>query len=191
MAKRVVLASSSPRRIALLGSLVDMFMVIRPTAEEAVLPDARLTPMFNAFQKGASVFVSAHKNDIVIGCDTVVVYRSKIIGKPKDKAAAKKTLQLLRGKKHFVFSGVSVFSLEKNTTFCVGSRVTLKELTDEEIDSYIEEYNPLDKAGAYGIQDSVVVESYEGEYENIVGLPLIQLSKILKELGVNVKQVLC
>lgn len=187
MSKRVILASSSPRRISLLSELVDMFMVIPPKVEETVLHDAQLSAMFNAFHKGASVFVTSQKNDIVIGCDTVVTLRKKLIGKPKSSAAAKKMLQSLRGKRHYVYSGVSVFSKEKNVTFCTGSTVFMKNLTDEEIDGYIERYNPLDKAGAYGIQDGVVVERFEGEYENIVGLPLVQLRQVLEEMGVNVK----
>lgn len=187
MAKKVTLASASPRRIELLGKLLDMFLVVPANVEEVELPIPNDTALANSFLKGSKVFAESDKTSLVIGCDTVVTLRSKKLDKPGTPAKAAATLKRLRGKKHYVYTAVTIFSVEKIVSFCVKSTVKIKNLTDEEIDKYIEEYKPLDKAGAYGIQDGVVVDSFEGDYYAIVGLPVKQLTEILKEFGVDVK----
>lgn len=121
--------------------------------------------------------------DVLISCDTVVALDGVIFGKPGTVNNAIKMLKQLRGRTHEVISGVYLIVDGKEYLYSVVSSVTLKNLSDGEILNYVEEYLPLDKAGSYGIQDGFVVESYEGDYENIVGLPMKYIRKIFRELG--------
>ena len=114
------------------------------------------------------------KSDIVITADTIVVLNEQIIGKPKSKAEAKKILKSLSGKKHKVITGVCLTSTTKQTTFSATSEVYFRELAPQDIDYYVEEYSPLDKAGAYGIQEwigYIGIEKIEGSFYNVMGLP--------------------
>lgn len=120
----------------------------------------------------------------VIGADTVVVFRGRVFGKPHTKERAIAMLSEMRGHWHFVYTGVTVRCGEAHICFAVRSRVKFKALTDEEIISYVEDINPIDKAGAYGIQDGRVVQKYMGSYSNIVGLPKEKLAKVLARVGV-------
>lgn len=120
----------------------------------------------------------------VIGADTVVVFRGRIFGKPHTAENAVRMLSELSGRWHSVYTGVTVRCKQQSVTFSVRSRVKFKSLTEEEIINYVKETNPLDKAGAYGIQDGRVVKKYRGSYSNIVGLPGEKLAKVLAGLGV-------
>lgn len=182
--KRFVLASSSPRRKALLHKILDDFVIVSPTAEEketGVPVDVAET---NALLKGRAV-----NAPFAIACDTIVVLGDKIYGKPLTRDVAFRDIRELSGKTHLVISGLYVRANGEETVTHETSYVTIKKLTDEEIYEYIDKYNPLDKAGAYGLQDGVVVEKFEGSEDNIVGLPTEKLREILRKY-VNVKEEL-
>ena len=117
----------------------------------------------------------------VIGADTVVVFGGRIIGKPKDEKQAFDILKELSGKTHSVYTGVCVVRGGKKKAFVRKSRVLFFPLTDERINSYIATGSPMDKAGAYGIQDSGFVKKIRGSYSNVMGLPVEKLRKILKK----------
>lgn len=169
---KVVLASTSPRRKGLLKGLFSEFSVIAPNAEEKEEGDPKEIAVENARLKGRSV---TEPCDLLIACDTVVCLGGKIYGKPKDAEDAVKMLKDLSGKTHSVVSGVYLRVGEKESSFFEESFVTMKEMTDGEIRAYVKNYNPIDKAGAYGIQDDEVVERYDGDYDNIVGLPVSRI----------------
>ena len=125
--------------------------------------------------------------DLVITADTSVMLRGKVLGKPADKAEAKRMLAFLAGKTHKVMTGVTVMTRERTETIVVTTKVTFAPLSEHEIDYYVERFNPIDKAGAYGIQEwigMVAVERIEGSYWNVIGLPVQQLYRLLKKFGI-------
>lgn len=128
--------------------------------------------------------VAKYANIAVIGADTVVARKNKIYGKPLTRDKAIEMIGELNGKWHSVYTGVTVLALGVYKTFCVKSRVKFKSLSKAEIEKYVDECQPLDKAGAYGIQDKRIVEKYKGSYTNIVGLPKEKLAKVLERVGV-------
>lgn len=175
----IILASSSPRRRELFKTISSEFSVIPPKADEnttEVKPDKIVTEL--AERKALCVFRS-HPSDIVVSCDTVV-YDGEVLNKPKDEAEAAKCLKRLSGRWHKVYSGVCILSPEGKDVFYEMTAVKFKKLTDGEIEDYIKKFNPLDKAGAYGIQDNVCVEKIRGDYYNVVGLPVKKLSRIIR-----------
>ncbi len=180
---KYVLASASPRRKELLGELIKNFIIHPSNAEERV--DKNLTPEQTAQKlaqlKCEQVF-SLYPNYAVIGCDTVVVYEGRILGKPKSKADAIATLKLLSGRKHEVITGVCIRTSEKELTDYAVTEVEFNDLTDGFILDYVEGGSPMDKAGSYGIQDSGVVKDYVGSYTNVVGLPLELLKNMLSQI---------
>lgn len=176
---KVILASSSPRRRELLLKLTD-FIVENPVADEISEGEPEFVAATNAKRKGRSVNTEC---DVVIACDTVVALDGKIFGKPHTKENAVGMLRVLRGKTHEVISGVYVKIDGEEIVFTEKSYVDIKDMTDAEIEKYVSEYLPLDKAGAYGIQDGEVAEKFEGDYDNIVGLPLYRIRKIFVEKG--------
>lgn len=177
----IILASQSPRRQELLKLITSDFEIKVSNVDET-LPD-KITP------KKAVIYLSKIKaepfadgDDIVIGADTVVALDGKILGKPKSEKNAKEMLRFLSGKTHSVFTGVTLASDKKTKTFAVETKVKFFELTNEEIDAYIKTKEPFDKAGAYGIQGygSLLVEKIDGDYFNVVGLPVSTLARELK-----------
>lgn len=182
--KRIILASASPRRRELLSQVANDFEVVLPTVDERL--DLTLPP-YEAAVKAAQIKARSVYNggdSIVIGADTLVEYKGKVFLKPKDENDAAQILRQLSGKRHSVITGLCVISeCGEMTDFC-RSFVTFNVLSDSVIEKYIQSRLPLDKAGAYGIQDGFpIVKRYSGSYSNIVGLPLRLLSKMLKELG--------
>lgn len=187
--RKIVLASSSPRRKELFESLNIPFTVDSSSVDEKI--NTKVNP--KTFAKKLALakvrdVAKRHKNAILIGADTIVAIGHLILGKPKDKDDAKKMLRLLNGRKHLVITGLAIIDqLSKKTiSKSIVSKVWFKKLTDEQIDEYIETGEPLDKAGGYGIQgrgDAFIVK-IEGEWANIVGLPLTLLTKELKKFGV-------
>lgn len=179
-----ILASASPRRKELLKFVADDFKIICADIDETV-PEG--ISSFDAPEllanKKATAISEKHPDAIVIAADTVVILGDEILGKPKDESDAFLMLKKLSGNTHFVVTGCSVAKGEKKKSFSVISKVTFYELTDAEIYGYIAKNESLDKAGAYGIQGygSVLVEKIEGDYFNIVGLPVAELSRKLKE----------
>ena len=184
-----VLASASPRRLALLAQIgVGADVCPSNFVEiEGVSSSAQEVVRTNALGKGRKVLQTLQKSDVVIAADTVVVLDEKILGKPKDAAEARKMLQLLSGRKHKVMTGVAVFYDEKELVDVVTTVVSFRQLTDTEIESYVATGEPLDKAGAYGIQGygALLVDTIDGCYSNVVGLPLTRLYQMLAALEVK------
>lgn len=182
---RIILASKSPRRQELLKGLGLNFEIDVPDVEEFI-PDGmanEIVPMYLAGLKSAPFFDKMSSDRLVISSDTVVIVDNKILGKPKDKEDAKCMLKMLSGKKHQVISGVSIATARKRKLFSVTTHVYFKQLTNNEIEYYIETCKPFDKAGAYGIQEwigFIGIEKIEGSYFNVVGLPLQRLYQELK-----------
>ncbi len=180
---KVILASASPRRKELLKNIYSNFSVIAPKCEERANGTPSKYVMQIAKQKALAVEVDA---DLIISADTIVVYKGKILGKPKNIDDAIQTLFALSGKKHYVYSGVCLKYKNNHSfnyeVFYDKSIVHMKKLSQNQIYEYIKTGSPLDKAGSYGIQDGVV-KNYEGSYTNIVGLPIEKLKTKLIELG--------
>ena len=126
--------------------------------------------------------VSRHSGSTVLGCDTIVVFRGEILGKPKDEADAVETLKLLSGRTHFVITGVCVRNKYKKLVRYDKTEVKFNVLSDEFIKNYVAGGSPMDKAGSYGIQDGGLVKQYFGSYTNVVGLPVALVRKMLKEV---------
>lgn len=183
--KKVILASASPRRRELLGTLGVEYECVSPSVEEMGVGEAsgQEVVLHNALAKARLLKKGGYA---VIGADTAVYLGEKGFGKPKDEKEAFRFLRELSGKTHSVYTGVAVITEEKELFRVVETRVTFRELSDEEILHYIKSGSPLDKAGAYGIQDfgSVFVSGINGDYFNVVGLPVSALYKMLLECGV-------
>ena len=187
----IILASQSPRRQELMKYITNDFEVKVGEVDET-LPK-KMSPS-QAVMYLSQIKAEPFRNDedIVIGADTVVALGSKILGKPKDEADAKRMLTLLSGRKHAVYTGVTFVFLDKNGrvgahTFYEKTEVTMKPLSALEIDRYVATGEPMDKAGAYGIQGkcAIYIEGIEGDYNNVVGLPVARIYKELQKLGID------
>lgn len=180
--KKIILASSSPRRKELLTTAGIEFEIHVKEVDETV-PEG--TPPEEAAKMTAAKKAAAVAEDftdcVVIGADTIVVANGKILGKPKDKADAQSMLRMLSGDEHEVITGVCIIKNGKSETFAKISKVKFYDLTDEEISAYVATGEPMDKAGSYGIQGlgCRLVESIEGDYFNIVGLPVAEVCRKL------------
>lgn len=181
--KHVVLASASPRRLALLSEVADDITVLPSDVDESRVTASSPRALVRELSRLKALSVAERLNggDVVIGADTVV-YLDKLYGKPRDRADAIRMLSELNGKEHYVFTGVTVVADGGVRTFSVRSAVRFRSLAKEEIERYVDEYRPYDKAGAYAVQEGVVVGSYKGSLSNIIGLPIEKLVKVLKEV---------
>ena len=181
---RLILASNSPRRRELLREAGFSFTVEPSRFEErAGGLSARETAEAFARGKAEEVF-SRFPSAVVLGADTVVSLEGEIFGKPKDEKDAFRMLRLLSGKEHEVFTGVFVCSPEKRLSCVVETRVKFLPLDEETVTRYAKSGLPLDKAGAYGIQDGYpLVERIEGSYSNVVGLPVEEVRAMLMAVG--------
>jgi len=184
----VILASQSPRRIELLKTVIKNFRVIPSKTDEVC--DIDLSPEENAVLLGrekATWVAKHHPHNLVIGADTMVVLKNKIIGKPTDAENARQILRQLSGQEHKVITGVAVVHSKIFSAVSI-SHVRIKALTQNEINSYVESGEPMDKAGAYAIQGegSFLVESYSGSYSNIIGLPMDLLKDLLQKLNFSI-----
>lgn len=182
---KIILASSSPRRRELLSKAEIKFDICIKSVDETV--PAGMSAAQGAEHTAAvkAMAVSFMNSDaIVIGADTIVVLDGEILGKPKDKDDAFAMLKRLSGREHEVITGVCLACGEKYETFHCSTRVKFYELTDEEIRHYIASGEPMDKAGAYGIQGKgmMLVESIDGDYYNVVGLPIALVVRKIKDL---------
>lgn len=169
----LILASQSPRRKELIKKIEPNFIVIPSDFdEELVHLPAHELPAELSRQKALSIFKD-HPEDKVLACDTIVVLGDEVLGKPHTKEIAFKMLKELSGKKHTVISGWTLMTKEKTVTRTVETEVYFNELSDELINAYIETGSPMDKAGAYGIQDEVfhLVSHIVGSMDNVIGLP--------------------
>ncbi|WP_462412378.1 Maf family protein [Neobacillus sp. Marseille-QA0830] len=184
--QNLILASSSPRRKELLENLRIPFAISSSNVDESFNPD--LSPdevvMELANRKAQAIF-KENPQSYVIGSDTIVVADGQFLGKPADEAEAFQMLKGLSGSQHEVYTGVSIVSPESSTRFFEKTEVWFWELTDEEIRSYVNSGEPLDKAGAYGIQGlgSMLVQKISGDYFAVVGLPVARTLRELRRLG--------
>lgn len=186
--KPIILASQSPRRIELLKEAVADYIVMPSDIEEIFQQD--LSPEDNALNLArdkATWVARKQPGHWVIGADTVVVLGEDILGKPAGPEEARRMLKRLSGRTHRVITAVALVN-ETAWADTAESQVRIKPLTDEQIDAYIATEEPLDKAGAYAIQGrgSFLVESYEGSYTNIVGLPLETLRALMNQAGLGI-----
>ena len=180
---KIILASASPRRREILKKAGLQFSVKTADVDET-LPDG-ITPA-NAVRflcRIKNEAIKADENTVVITADTVVACEGKILGKPETKKQAREMLSLLSGREHSVYTGVCIRKGKRKKIFTDRTRVYFYELTRKEIDAYIETGEPMDKAGAYGIQGKagVFVKKINGDYYNVVGLPLARLVRELKK----------
>lgn len=192
--KKIILASGSPRRKELLEMLNIPFEVKVSDVDETtdIISPAEKVKYLSLI-KARAVADICENNSIIIGSDTVVSRMGKIFGKPKNAADAKEMLKQLSGKKHSVFTGLTVIVKDEKgglteTSLADCTEVDMLEMTDEEIDNYISSGEPMDKAGAYAIQGkgSAFIEAINGDYYTVMGLPVRLLYKTLKENGVDV-----
>jgi septum formation protein len=184
-----ILASQSPRRRELLGQIIQEFDVIPAKGEEdtrgETSPERVVVTL--AAQKAAEVAaLDAAQGKAVLGSDTVVAFHGEILGKPKDEQDAVRMLKLLSGNTHEVFTGVCIIypkgdgAVTHLAADC--TKVTFERLTDEQIAAYVESGSPMDKAGAYGIQDGGLVHCIEGSFSNVVGLPIELVKEMIEEI---------
>ncbi len=186
---KIVLASKSPRRSQLLSDLGLDFEVKTKEDVEEVYPDGlegcEIAEYLSELKsKPFTADIESDARLLVITSDTIVCIDNHVLGKPADKAEAVKMLQLLSGKKHQVISGVTILTQQKKQTFSVTTDVFFKTLTEPEINYYIDNFKPFDKAGAYGIQEWIGmtgIEKIEGSYFNVVGLPVQRLYQELSK----------
>lgn len=185
----IILASASPRRLELLRQVGCEFTVmISDTIEDNnqdVLPQE--LAMLQAKDKAVAVAAKVTANDVVIGADTIVVFQGKVYGKPKDLNDARQILTTLSGQEHQVITGIAVVHAGSVWGDFATTTVKFAKTSGEEIENYLATGEPMDKAGAYGIQGvgALMVESIHGCYNNVVGLPLNKLSDVLKKAGVT------
>ena len=183
---KLVLASASPRRQELI-QLLGLKAEIHPSgiAEDVTEEDPSLLVQKLAFQKAEDVAKQYPKDYLVIGADTVVFFEDRILGKPKSEEDAYRMLSALSGRTHQVYTGVSLHFQGKKMGFYEKTEVQFARLTEREIWDYIESKEPMDKAGAYGIQGRFApfVKGIAGDYYNVMGLPLARLYQALKFLG--------
>jgi len=188
---RFILASGSPRRKELLAQVGIEFDVVVSSIEEKVtgsIPDRVVCELSR--QKACDIFSKTEDDVVVIGADTVVSVDGRILGKPCNEQNAAEMLRSISGKAHSVFTGVTLCirkdGAEERITFAEETRVFVEELSETDIVRYIETKEPMDKAGAYGIQGrfAAYVRGIEGDYNNVVGLPVGRLCKVLRERNI-------
>jgi septum formation protein len=188
--KKIILASASPRRREILKKAGLKFRVDAGDYKEDL--SLKLAPhdlaRFLSSEKAKGVAVR-HKDAVIIAADTFIQFKKNILGKPHTKAEAKRMLSMLSNKTHSVITGFTVIDTAtgKKISSSVETKVTFKKLTAKEISSYVETGEPLDKAGAYAIQGlgALLVKKIDGDYLNVIGLPLSALSDILKKFGID------
>lgn len=187
---KLILASQSPRRAELLKQMGLSFEVRPSNTEEVTEPG--LTPQQEvvslSLQKARAVYESLSEEAVVLSADTVVVLDDIILGKPRDEEDAKRMLTALSGRSHFVLTGVTVMGPGGTLTHCEKTEVTFRGLSEKEIDAYIATFEPMDKAGAYGIQGfgGLFVSHLAGDYFNVVGLPVCAAGQMLRKAGIPV-----
>lgn len=189
--RTIVLASSSPRRKELLEKIGLKFTVDPSDYPEDCHGELSPEELVKSISLGKAMAVAKNYRDaVIIAADTIGVFKGKIIGKPHSAGAARKMLMNMSGKSHRVITGLTIYDTVtlKLITLTVETRVYFKKLTTEEVQNYVKTGEPLDKAGAYAIQGlgAVIVEKINGDYYNVMGLPLHALVENLKEFGVQV-----
>lgn len=182
---RIILASSSPRRREILSKLGLEFEVVPPQVEEGTFGDPVTTARRLSLLKAIDVW-KRNKDALVIGADTLVYIKDRILGKPKDVEEAVRMLRTLSGRWHRVVTAVSFVARGIRRTVHDIAGVKFRSLTEEEIRFYVSTGEPLDKAGAYGVQGfgSTIVERIEGNFFTVMGLPVVKVYEVLREFSV-------
>ena len=203
---QIILASQSPRRKELLEQIGLEFEICPAKGEEVItktVPEEVVMELSKQKAEEVAAMVSTYAQEhkdittpsdiLVIGADTVVAYDGKILGKPVDEADAKRMLTMLSGNTHSVFTGVTLVLIDKSgrageLVFYEKTDVTMHKMTEKEIDRYIATGEPMDKAGSYGIQGkcAIYIEKIEGDYNNVVGLPIARIYQELKKIGIDI-----
>ncbi|WP_455590690.1 Maf-like protein [Bacteroides sp.] len=184
----VILASNSPRRKELMSGLGINYVVKTLPGIEESYPDTlqgEQIPLFIAREKADAYRASIVEGELLITADTIVWLDKEALGKPADREGAIRMLRMLSGKSHQVITGVCLTTREWQKSFTAVTEVKFADLTDEEIEYYVDTYSPMDKAGAYGVQEwigFIGVESISGSYYNVMGLPIQKLYGELKKL---------
>ena len=188
--RKIILASGSPRRKQLMR-MAGLLFTVEPADVPEIIPDglpAEKESEFLASVKAGYVLSQQDEKRrdavLIVGADTTVLCEGRVLGKPKDKAQAKEMLRFLSGKVHEVYTGVAIVSEDVNETFTSVTKVEFYDLTDEEIDWYISTNEPMDKAGAYGIQGfgCRLVKRIEGDYFTVMGLPIAEVTRRIEKI---------
>lgn len=192
----IILASKSPRRAELMQQIGLPFTLCPADADESVTPELSPAEAVAEISKRKALAVRKMRDagDVIVACDTVVALDHRIFGKPHTAEEAEAMLHLLSGRTHSVFSGLTVCCGTAVTSAVECTDVTFRTLSDAEITAYVKSGEPMDKAGAYGIQGlgAVLVERIAGDYFNVVGLPLCRLAQMLRPFGIRIlKSVDC
>lgn len=189
--KKIILASQSPRRSELLKQLNIPFEKFVSSVDEqafSYLEPKRLVQTL-AYEKAKDVSKQLNEPALIIGADTVVVYKQQILGKPADLDEAQSYLEQLSGQMHYVYSGIAILNLQTSDVFLdyCETRVYMRTLLPSDISAYIKTGEPSDKAGAYAIQGfgASLIQKIDGDYTNVVGLPVSKLIEGLNYFGVN------
>ena len=193
--KKIILASASPRRRELLANVGVIFQVCPGNSEERItkeIPEEIVEEL--SLQKAMAVASKFDMEDgtIILGADTIVSFDGKILGKPRNEEEAVNTLMMLQGNTHQVYTGVTVMEQRENLswktlTFAECTDVSFYPVSEEEIRAYVATGEPMDKAGAYGVQGqgALLVERIDGDFFNVMGLPVEQLGLVLARFGVK------
>ena len=190
----IILASQSPRRKELLGQMgFKGFKINVPDVDETIegnLPPAMIVEELS-LRKARAVAEEADEDDLIIAADTVVALDGAVLGKPEDEGSAFSMLSALSGNRHYVYTGVTVMQGEQVVTQHEMTTVTFRELEPQEISNYIATGEPMDKAGAYGIQGlgALLVSGIDGDYFNVMGLPVYRLGRILAGFGMDLLEM--
>jgi septum formation protein len=189
--KTIILASASPRRQELLEKVGLKFEVEPGNYEEDIKSGVEPHEIARRISLGKAEAVARnHKDAIIIAADTFIVFEGRILGKPHTETESRKMLETLNGKSHLVITGFTIMDTGNYKTLSksIETRVYIRKLTSAEIKAYVQSKEPLDKAGAYAIQGlgSVIVERIEGDYYNVMGLPLSALAEALAKFGIKV-----
>lgn len=189
--EKIILASGSPRRKELLTQIGVTFDIVKAEGEEVITSAVPSDVVKELSEQKAREVAEKCDGAVIIGADTVVAADGQILGKPKDKEDAMRMLRMLQGKDHEVITGVTVLlrNLQKTVQFAEVTKVHVFPMTKEQIKDYIESGEPMDKAGAYGIQGkfAAYVSGIEGDYNNVVGLPIGRLYQEVLKAGMDLR----
>lgn len=183
---KILLASKSPRRVEILTQIIgDRFENKASVSDEHFIGETPEQTVLEIARGKLKNVVNPEEYDVIIACDTLVYFDGKYYGKPSSRDEARCMLRELSNNTHIVYSGLIVKKGDAIVEKAVASQVTFKKLSDDNIESYLDNYEYMDKAGAYGIQDNVLVEKcMEKDYYNVMGMPKEVLEVILRELGI-------
>jgi len=187
--QEIILASTSPRRQEVLRSAGVKFKVVPSDYEEKMIAGLTVVQLVQELARGkVAAMAKKYPSKIIIGADTLVTYKNKIYGKPKNIAEAKKMLRMISGRRIKVYSGVAVACSQKLFTDIDTTYVNFKKFSTTEIDGYIRSNQPMDKAGAFGVQGLglFLIDKLDGNYSTVMGLPMLKVAKLLNKLGISI-----